>query len=335
MTDEIRHQAQIDPARCLLATTAISNCSSCIDACPKDAWILTDESIDLDENGCDGCGICTPVCPTGAVTVEGSVPLLLERNLLSLVCGDVTPYSALNRVECIHGIGLETLVGLYRDGMRRIRACIGACNDCSRSSNEGFWTMFMGFNNALHARELPMIVLEFSEKDCSKQEERASAPTDTARRGFFSKLFGRQAVGADDDTVENYADSPGNWLASSGFAGPLPHVPVIDLSACLACHACVRICPQQAIVHDQEASTYRLYAESCNGCRLCIDICEHGAIAVDSWSVQRQFGFDVVSKRCAACGVDFSLVQLDSEAEDRCHICRTSNRFNNLYQLID
>ncbi|MES9843738.1 MAG: 4Fe-4S binding protein [Candidatus Sedimenticola sp. PURPLELP] len=329
---------RINAESCLLATTAVSNCRACIDVCPKNAWILTEESIDLDANSCDGCALCAPVCTTNSIVVENKPILKLEHNILSIVCSDVSEYSALNRIECIHSIDLLTLVSVYRDGMRRIRLCIGGCSDCDRSSKEGFWSRFMGLNSALFSRNMPMIVLEYSHGLCMERNDADIEQPDRGRRGFFSKLLGLSSTASHDDLSSDYLskmNSPGQWLESTGFKGPLPYVPVMDTLSCSACHACVKICPARALVHDDKTSYYLVKSELCIGCMLCVDICEDGAISVDSWKEPKQTEIPLLSKQCEACGVTYSMVEEKSEMDVRCSLCRSSDRFSNLFQVID
>jgi pyruvate formate lyase activating enzyme len=43
----------------------------CIENCPNDALIMTDEGIVTDYNSCNFCGICAKVCPTKAFEILG------------------------------------------------------------------------------------------------------------------------------------------------------------------------------------------------------------------------------------------------------------------------
>lgn len=335
---DLKQLPEIDPDTCLLASTTISHCRSCIDACPTTAWVLMDESLGLDTESCDGCGICIPACPTASVTIDSRPVLLLERDQLGFSCSQAANTPSLNRIACIHSIEPASLVSLYRQGMRVITAHIGTCSNCIRDTQEGFWTRLENLNNALAARGLPIITLHYFDAGHPSPQTGKQEQHDASRRGFFSKMFGRHAAGASDNgSVQDSSpsDSPGEWLASTGIAGPLPHVPVITLSACQACHACVRICPQSAIVHDILSSRYQLYAELCNGCNLCVDICEYEAITVQAWQRPGQSTFALQSRRCVACGTDFSVISENDMMKKHCHVCRSNNVLGKLYQVID
>ena len=52
----------------------------------------------------------------------------------------------------------------------------------------------------------------------------------------------------------------------------------IDQEACVACLACVRVCPTGAV--EVQDPLVRIVDESCIRCGLCVPACPHGAISV-------------------------------------------------------
>jgi diguanylate cyclase (GGDEF)-like protein len=55
---------------------------------------------------------------------------------------------------------------------------------------------------------------------------------------------------------------------------------VIDSDACVACLACVRVCPTNAIAVAPDASMVRVIDETCIRCGLCVPECPHDAVQV-------------------------------------------------------
>jgi diguanylate cyclase (GGDEF)-like protein len=55
---------------------------------------------------------------------------------------------------------------------------------------------------------------------------------------------------------------------------------VIDSDACVACLACVRVCPTNAIAVTPDASMVRVIDETCIRCGLCVPECPHDAVQV-------------------------------------------------------
>ena len=55
---------------------------------------------------------------------------------------------------------------------------------------------------------------------------------------------------------------------------------VIDAEACVACLACVRVCPTDAIAVAGEAPLLQVVDELCTRCGQCYEACPHGAVRV-------------------------------------------------------
>ncbi len=55
-------KAAIDPAKCL-------NCGKCASVCRFDAIKTADSHFEIDEFGCEGCAVCTLVCPAKAISM--------------------------------------------------------------------------------------------------------------------------------------------------------------------------------------------------------------------------------------------------------------------------
>jgi Fe-S-cluster-containing hydrogenase component 2 len=53
----------------------------------------------------------------------------------------------------------------------------------------------------------------------------------------------------------------------------------VDHSRCVACLACVRVCPTDAIALPPEARVVEIVEENCIRCGECLPACPHDAIA--------------------------------------------------------
>ena len=56
-----------DASICAHGRSGIAGCTKCIDACPAEAITSLINSIEVNPNLCQGGGVCTSVCPTGAI----------------------------------------------------------------------------------------------------------------------------------------------------------------------------------------------------------------------------------------------------------------------------
>jgi Pyruvate/2-oxoacid:ferredoxin oxidoreductase delta subunit len=67
----VLHQALVLPEilaeRCVHSVLETARCHACVDSCPRDAWVLDDESLGIDTEACDGCGLCAAACPQAAI----------------------------------------------------------------------------------------------------------------------------------------------------------------------------------------------------------------------------------------------------------------------------
>jgi len=57
------YQVEINPEVC-------NGCETCVNKCPMDALMLTDEKCEVDLGKCIGCGVCIPSCPNHAITLK-------------------------------------------------------------------------------------------------------------------------------------------------------------------------------------------------------------------------------------------------------------------------
>ena len=59
----------VDLNRCLFHYTNIT-CNRCQEICPQQAIC----NREIDREKCDNCGLCTAVCPTGAIGITKRIP---------------------------------------------------------------------------------------------------------------------------------------------------------------------------------------------------------------------------------------------------------------------
>src|SRR5690554_184254 len=57
------HKAVMDEEKCI-------NCGICVDYCRFDAIVENENGVSILETLCEGCLLCSRICPQGAITVE-------------------------------------------------------------------------------------------------------------------------------------------------------------------------------------------------------------------------------------------------------------------------
>ncbi|MGR3220638.1 MAG: indolepyruvate ferredoxin oxidoreductase subunit alpha [Candidatus Anammoxibacter sp.] len=62
--DTKKNEIKIAPNQCLRPEQKDLLCHNCVKSCPKEAIDLR-KALRLEQDKCDGCGICIEVCPSG------------------------------------------------------------------------------------------------------------------------------------------------------------------------------------------------------------------------------------------------------------------------------
>ena len=153
----IRREPQImyNSQRCI-------SCAECVDACPKSRHIIRDGLHGFIREGCDGCGKCTKVCPTEAVSLAGK--LMDTEAVMAEVMRDASLYK-----ESGGGLTLsggeplyqgEFAVSLLRVAKEQgISTCVETCGHAKREIIEeaakytdDFYFDYKATGNEMHKR---------------------------------------------------------------------------------------------------------------------------------------------------------------------------------------
>ena len=337
--------------RCVHEHAPVAACRACLDACPTSAWLLDDDQLALDTARCDGCGLCAGVCPTlaleGATLGRLAATRPLAEPVLDLACERAVP-SELATLPCRHATSPRELAALHRQGVRRLEVCEAPCDDgdgtaCPRSGFGPTLEITVAAVNALlaEAGEPPLRLVRRPPTEWARAtaERRAARMLPNAgRRALFRRL---QAAAEPPGPAPVTDDAYAALVARLPSAAAHPLVPSIDADRCVACHACVRLCPTGALTLDRDSGGlhYRIVPEHCTACGLCLDACAHAAVTVERSSPWRQVTVPLAEHRCVACGVVFHLPAGTAAAaaiepgNARCGICRLAPATRRLYQV--
>lgn len=319
-----------------------------MEACPRDAWILDDDALGLDLEACDGCGLCRPVCPEGAIDIN--LPIAIKTGQDQQVGMAACERSGVEEVKgilpCIHALGLQEILRLYQRGVRQLIIALGDCDECPRGGGLRLDQRIVSLNGSLQQSGHSPILL--TQKRASAwtayqlhMDEAPAGPV-VSRRGFL-----RAFVEADERIASSLSlflggegglfDPPAQLLPGLNDGAILPWVPEIDPHRCSGCDACTRICPHQALrLEDDDARpVYRLEASRCTGCGLCRDVCDQDAISIQHWLAQQQRSIPLQQAICPSCGAPFHEPEPVSKASTfLCRICSRTNHQRNLYQVL-
>jgi len=326
---------ELDGELCVHALLADASCAGCVQACPKQAWTLTDEALEIDTGACDGCGLCLPACPREAL----SLPIRPARRyrgserLLLAGCHRAIDIDQVGSVPCLNSFGLRELLRQRSAGCNRWLVTIAECEECERDSRDSFLHEVTLFNRALQQRgEEPIMVECIEPADWRAACDSLTLLSEEAMsRRHFLRGMASPVAGRRDAHETDPAQLTARFLGGTGLT---PWHCSIDVERCNLCEACLKVCPTGAVRLERNGGDF-LVSEpsSCNGCALCMDVCKQDAVTVEHWKEESSpYKIAVTKRQCRSCGIDFLAKSgLDPAT---CQICSSIDHRRNLYQTL-
>lgn len=344
-------QPRIEARVCVHGRCVWAGCQACVEVCPRSAVRLEKGGPILLPGQCDGCGLCVAVCPTRAVSGIALRPawrVLSGRAVGFAACAQVRPADGEGTVPCLHALGLTDLLEAWRQGCGNWVVAQAPCDACPRGQGERLHARIEHLNALLRERGRAPIGLKAlppARWSSLLQALEVPAEVDPGRRRYLGLAARHGPVaGSEVSSPGEGCVGPGVYLSD---VGRLPWCIEIDPASCQACHACARICPSGAIVHEPRAekpadpakaqtdAAYRLEHARCSGCGLCADVCPNQAVRLRAWDRPRQWRLALQEAACARCGVPFAWPVGRTPAPRLCPVCARGQHKGRLYQVMD
>ena len=296
---------------CAHSRSKKAGCSNCIDACDTQAIRADGDRIYVEPHLCMGCGTCTTVCPSGALTYAYPAPADLGARLRTLL---TTYAKAGGRDACLlfHGRqGAARLAGYARHG-RGLPARVipvevhsidavgldlwlaamawGASDIISMVSGDDAerYTRVVGFQMEVGDTILQALGYQGRHLRVVNGEDRAAL--DAALWEVRPSLGVR--VGAAFAPTNEKRTTLSLALDHLAAHAPVPQTRVplpvgapfgaitVNTATCTMCLACVGSCPEGAILDNAERPQLRFIETRCVQCGICAATCPEHAIAL-------------------------------------------------------
>ncbi|WP_294230179.1 4Fe-4S binding protein [uncultured Shimia sp.] len=323
----------LEPSICAHSRASQTGCTKCLDVCPTSAIRPAGDHIDIDPNICAGCGSCSALCPSGAITYDDPPVSALFARINAMAGAYRTAGGEAPRLlvhDRAFGAELIALAARYDRGLPAKVIPM----DLERVSGFG------------HAEMLAALSSGFVGVDV------LAAPT-TDRGALDSELLLAQALSGDTnalrilDPAEPSVLCDALYSASSGLEPTAPILPLgnrrqvtrlavkalrgdldaplplpenapygavlVDKDACTLCLSCASLCPAGALGDNPDKPQLRFQEDACLQCGLCTHVCPENAIslvpqlntadaALSQQVVHEEEPFD-----CIECGTPFGV----------------------------
>jgi ferredoxin len=295
---------------CAHSRRGITACTQCLDACPADAISSTTDAILVNPSLCQGCGSCTTVCPSGAITyqypsLEQSLnrlkamlkvyfammdepPVLLihdleqGQNMLEAISAKLQDNVIAFSIEEIGALGMPFWLAAIAYGIGNIIILDAKTHDDHdwlalqqeiTKTNQMLTSLgYVAAVNWLQTSSAIKLTTTLHQQELVDNlvEKATFAGLDDKRRVIQFAMA----------HLHQYADNKLALLQLNGNAA-FGEV-IVDKQACTLCMSCVSVCPVGALTDGRDKPQLNFVEDLCVQCGMCHNACPEDAITLNS-----------------------------------------------------
>ena len=318
---------RVEEGRCVNIRGRSEICARCEKACPKDAITLGLDTVGISDD-CTDCGACLPVCPAGALRLEGFSPVHLVRQVtpgapVHLHCRESSGGGAAGGIviPCHQVLDARLIAAMTGAGCHEIHFHgLAGCADCRHGSARKTVEKIARTLRRWLGEDAPRLLLDPrpDSRPDPRENPGGKAPKPARhdqvrldRRRFF-RLAGSQVAAAATGWVAPMRDEPPQPRAShAGALTPAAPDPYQSTIAPPPAASAPPVSPG-AIAWKRASLPFfhRAFSDACTLCMVCAERCPTGALQALAGDGRRGIAFSGLL--CTNCGLCTQVCPFDA-----------------------